>query len=175
SSAGLVHLVNLAREDSRSGGHTLEVENQISLVQLQLRRAESAQRGYLSTLRRDFQTDFEQAASELTPALTRLRQLTIDSPIERRLVDEMIPLGNQRIDEFRSTVELARSQRLNDAAKIVREGIGRNAMKNFDDLASQMRAEEDRLFIQRTTNDDRSKTLAALITGIGPGPVAGPG
>src|SRR5882724_4392081 len=168
-SAGSVHLVNLAREDSRSVVHTLEVENQISLVQLQLRRAESAQRGYLSTLRRDYQTDFEQAASELTPALTRLRQLTIDSPLERRLVDEMIPLGNQRIDEFRSTVELARSQRLNDAAKIVREGIGRNAMKNIDDLASQMRAEEDRLFIERTTNADRSQTLAASITGIGSG------
>src|SRR5260221_14461862 len=75
-SAGSVHLVNLAREDSRSVVHTVEVENQISLVELQLRRAESAQRGYLSTLLPDFQTDLEQAASQLTPALTRLQQIT---------------------------------------------------------------------------------------------------
>ncbi len=33
-SAGSVHLVNKAREDARSVVHTLEVENQISLVQL---------------------------------------------------------------------------------------------------------------------------------------------
>ena len=74
-SAGSVHLVNLAREDARSVVHTVEVENQISLVELQLRRAESAQRGYLSTLLPDFLSDFEQAAFELTPALTRLTQL----------------------------------------------------------------------------------------------------
>ena len=65
-SAGSVHLVNKAREDARAVVHTLEVENQISLVQLQLRRAESAQRGYLSTLQPDFQTDFEAAASQGT-------------------------------------------------------------------------------------------------------------
>ncbi len=74
-SAGSVYLVNRAREGAHSVLHTVEVENQLSLVQLQLRRAESAQRGYLSTLRPDFQTDFEEAASQLPPALTRLSQL----------------------------------------------------------------------------------------------------
>jgi signal transduction histidine kinase len=168
-SAGSVHLVNKAREDSRWVVHTVEVENQISLVQLQLRRAESAQRGYLSTLRSDFETDFEEAASQLTAAMTRLSQLIIDNPVERRLVDEMAPLSNQRIEEFRNIIELARMERLDDATKIVREGIGRSAMKQLDNLAGQMRAEEDRLFAERTANADRSQTLAASITGIGSG------
>jgi signal transduction histidine kinase len=168
-SAGSVYLVNKAREDARSVVHTVEVENQLALAQLQLRRAESAQRGYLSTLRSDFQTDFEEAASRLTPALTRLSQLTSDNPVQKRLADEMLPLGNQRIEEFRKTIELAREQRIDDAAQIVREGIGRDAMKHIDDLASQMRAEEDRLFVLRTTNADRSQTLAASLTWIGSG------
>ena len=168
-SAGSVYLVNRAREDAHSVLHTVEVENQLSLVQLQLRRAESAQRGYLSTLRPDFQTDFEQAASQLTPALTRLSQLISDNPFQKRLVDEMLPLIDQRIEEFRRTIELARTQRLDDAAQIVREGIGRDAMKHIEDLASQMRAEEDRLFGLRTTNADRSQTLAASLTWIGSG------
>src|SRR5947208_13953556 len=107
-SAGSVYLVNRAREDARSVLHTLEVENQISLVQLQLRRAESAQRGYLSTLRTDFQTDFEAAMSELTPALTRLSQLISDNPVQRRLINEMLPLTDQRIEEYRPPLELAR-------------------------------------------------------------------
>ena len=168
-SAGSVHLVNKAREDARKVLHTVEVENQISLVQLQLRRAESAQRGYLATLRPDFQTDFAQAISELTPALTRLSQLISDNPVQMRLITEMMPLYDQRIEEFRTTIELARSQRMNDAAKIVREGIGRDTMQHIDDLAGRMRAEEDRLFVERTTNADRSQTLAASITGIGSG------
>src|SRR3954469_14753780 len=168
-SAGSVHLVNKAREDARAVLHTLEVENQISLVQLQLRRAESAQRGYVATLRPDFQTDFERAISELTPALTTLSQLINDNPVQRRLIAEMMPLYDQRIEEFRTTNELARSRRMSDAAKIVREGIGRDTMNHIDDLAGRMRAEEDRLFAERTTNADRSQTLAASITGIGSG------
>ncbi|MEH2547031.1 signal transduction histidine kinase [Bradyrhizobium sp. AZCC 2262] len=168
-SAGSVHLVNEAREDARTVLRTLEVENQISLVQLQLRRAESAQRGYLATLRPDFQSDFEQAISELTPALTKLSQLITDNPVQRRLINEMMPLYDQRIEEFRTTNELARSKRMSDAAKIVREGIGRDTMKHIEDLAVRMRTEEDRLFVERTTNADRSQTLAASITGIGSG------
>jgi signal transduction histidine kinase len=168
-SAGSVHLVNKAREDARAVLHTVEVENQISLVQLQLRRAESAQRGYLATLRPDFRADFTQAISELTPALTRLSELVSDNPVQRQLINEIMPLYDQRIEEFHTTIELARTQRMNDAAKIVREGIGRDTMKHIEDLAGRMRAEEDRLFAERTTNADRSQTLAASITGIGSG------
>jgi signal transduction histidine kinase len=168
-SAGSVYLVNQAREDARWVLHTVEVENQISLTQLQLRRAESAQRGFLSTLLPDFQTDFEEAASQLAPALTRLSQLASDNPVQRRLIEEMLPLINQRIEEFRKTIELARTQRMDDATKIIREGVGRDAMKHIDDLAGQMRAEEDRLFVLRTTNADRSQSLAASMTWIGSG------
>jgi signal transduction histidine kinase len=168
-SAGSVHLVNQAREDARWVVHTVEVENQISLTQLQLRRAESAQRGYVSTLLSDFQGDFEQAASQLTPLLTRLGQLTSDNPVQKRLIDEMLPLTNERIEEFRKTIELARTQRIDDAARIIREGVGRDVMRRIDELAGQMRAEEDRLFALRTTSADRSQSLAASMTWIGSG------
>jgi signal transduction histidine kinase len=168
-SAGSVYLVNTARDDARWVVHTVEVENQISLTQLQLRRAESAQRGYLSTLLPAFQTDFEEAASQFSSALSRLKQLTIDNPVQIRLVDEILPLSHQRIEEFRRTIELAQTQHLDDAAQIVREGIGRDAMNHIDDLSHQMRSEEDRLFVQRTTSADRSQTLAASLTGIGSG------
>jgi signal transduction histidine kinase len=168
-SAGSVYLVNKAREDARWVLHTVEVENQISLTQLQLRRAESAQRGYLLTLLPQFQTDFETAASQLAPALARLSQIASDNPVQKRLVDEMLPLCNQRIDEFRKTIELAQTQHVDDATQIIREGVGREAMKHIDELARQMREEEDRLFVLRTTNADRSQSLAASMTWVGSG------
>ncbi len=117
----------------------------------------------------DFQTDFEEAAFQLPAALTRLSQLISDNPVQKRLADEMFPLINQRMEEFRGTIELARTQRIDDAARILREGIGRDAMKHIEDLAGQMHAEEDRLFVLRTTNADRSQTLAASLTWIGSG------
>jgi signal transduction histidine kinase len=168
-SAGSVFLVNKARDDARWVVHTVEAENQISFTQLQLRRAESAQRGFLLTLQPNFQTDFEEAASQLAPAMTRLGQLISDNPVERQLLNQMVALSNQRIEEFRQTIELARTQRLNDAAKMVREDIGREAMNRIYNLAGGIRAEEDRLFVLRTTSADRSQTLAASLTGIGSG------
>jgi signal transduction histidine kinase len=168
-SAGSVYLVNKAREDAHWVVHTVESENQISFTQLQLRRAESAQRGFLLTSQPRFQTDFEEAASQLGPAITRLSQLVSNNPVQRRLLDQMVPLSNQRIDEFRQNIELARMRRLDAAAKIVREDIGRDAMNHIYDLAGQMRAEEDRQFALRTAGADRSQTLAASMTGIGSG------
>jgi signal transduction histidine kinase len=168
-SAGSVYLVNQAREDAHWVLHTVEVENQISLTQLQLRRAESAQRGYISTLLPDFLTDFEKAASQFTPTMARLRELTTDNPAQRHFLDDMTPLTDARIAEFRKTIALAQTQHIDDAAEIVRESIGRDAMSRIDDLAGQMRAEEDRLFALRTANADRSQTLAASMTGIGSG------
>ena len=168
-SAGSVYLVNQSREDARWVLHTVEVENQISLAQLQLRRAESAQRSYISTLLPAFLTDFENAVSQLTPDLMQLRQLTSDNPVQGRVLEEMIPLSNQRIEEFRKTIALAREEHVNDAARIVREGVGREAMSHIDELANQMRAEEDRLFALRTASADRSQSLAASMTGVGSG------
>ncbi len=101
--------------------------------------------------------------------MTRLGQLVSDNPVQRRLLDQMVPLSNQRIDEFRQTIELARMRRLDAAAKIVREDVGRDAMNHIYDLAGQMRAEEDRQFALRTADADRSQTLAASMTGIGSG------
>jgi CHASE3 domain sensor protein len=134
-SAGSVHLVNQARDDARWVVHTVEVENQISLTQLQLRRAESTERGYLSTLLPDFQSDFEKAGSLLTPALTRLGALTSDNPVQKRVLDEMLPLVNQQTEEFRKAIELARTQRMDDATRIVREDVGRDTMDHIDGLA----------------------------------------
>jgi signal transduction histidine kinase len=168
-SAGSVYLVNQAREDARWVLHTVEVENQISVTQLQLRRAESAQRSYISTLLPAFLTDFENAASQLTPDLMQLRQLTSDNPVQRQVLEEMIPLSTQRIEEFRKTIALAREEHVDDAARIVREGAGREAMSHIDELANQMRAEEDRLFALRTASADRSQSLAASMTGVGSG------
>ncbi|WP_213737422.1 CHASE3 domain-containing protein [Bradyrhizobium sp. dw_411] len=168
-SAGSVYLVNQSREDARWVLHTVEVENQISLTQLQLRRAESAQSSYISTLLPDFLTDFENAASQLTPDLMQLRRLTSDNPVQGRVIDEIIQLSTQRIEEFRKTIALAREEHADDAARIVREGTGREAMSHIDDLANQMRAEEDRLFALRTASADRSQSLAASMTGVGSG------
>ena len=168
-SATSVYLVNKAREDASWVLHSLEVENEISLAQLQMRRAESAQRGFLLTQRPEFRTAFEEAASQLPPSFGRLKTLTIDNPYQQQRLQQMIPQTNQRIEQLRHGIELTQANRQTEAAEIARQEAGRDAMGQIRDLASEMRAEEDRLFAARTKSADASQSLSASITSIGSG------
>src|SRR6202790_5653780 len=80
-SASSVILVNQAREDNGWVVHTVEVENQISTLLLQIRRAESAARGYLLTSEPRFLAEHEAAAASILPEIDELTRLTADNPV----------------------------------------------------------------------------------------------
>ena len=63
-STSSVILVNQAREDTGWVVHTVEVENQINTLLLQIRRAESAARGYLLTSEPRFLAEHEAAIAD---------------------------------------------------------------------------------------------------------------
>ena len=168
-SATSVYLVNKAREDARWVLHSMEVGNEISLAQLQMRRAESAQRGFLLTQRPEFRSAFEEAASQIAPSFERLRALTIDNPYQQQRLKQMIPQTNQRMEQLRHGINLTLANQQNEAAEIARQEAGRDAMGHIRGLASEMRAEEDRLLAARTTSADASQSLSASITSIGSG------
>ena len=63
-STASVLLVNKARDDSAWVVHTVEVENQINALLLEIRRAESAARGYLLTRSRNSCSDHETAVAD---------------------------------------------------------------------------------------------------------------
>ena len=77
--AASLYWLQKAREDNAWVAHTLEVQNQIALAQLQLRRAESAERGYVLTRQDDLIAQFEEAASDVVPRLKRLRDFVADN------------------------------------------------------------------------------------------------
>ena len=69
-SATSVILVNKAREDSGWVVHTVEVENQINALLLQIRRTESAARGYLTDIAAAaLRPIYEQAVGTILPAV----------------------------------------------------------------------------------------------------------
>ena len=78
-SAASVVLVNEARKDSARVVHTVEVENHISELLLELRRAESNARGYLLTSGPEFLRSHEAAVANVLPFLDRLTQSVGDN------------------------------------------------------------------------------------------------
>ncbi|MDR6304654.1 hypothetical protein GGQ85_002366 [Nitrobacter vulgaris] len=168
-SAMSVYFVNKARHDARWVLHSMEIENEISLALLQMRRAESAQRGFLLTQRPEFRSAFEEAGSQISPSIERLKTLTIDNPYQQQRLQQMIPQTYQRIEQLRRGIDLTLANRQNEAAEIARQEAGRDTMGHIRNLASEMRAEESRLFSARVTSADASQSLSASITSIGSG------
>ena len=166
-SATSIWLVYMLREDADEIAHTLEVENQIYVALLQLRRAESAERGYLLTSRPEFLDEFRQAEAAIRPAFDRLQQLTVDNPVQVKFVNEAMPLVDLRLKEFNRVVELAANGQQAEANKIVQENATRQTTLRIRDLAAAMRNEEERLLQLRTRETNRTQIFTAVATTSG--------
>lgn len=168
-SAASVYMVERTRTDSAMALHSVEVENQISLAQVQMRRAESAIRGYALTGEEMYLSDFADADKLIGPALETLKSLTLDNPVQQRAVEQMTLLTNQRFNEFRTTAGLIRDGKTEEARAFLRQSSGRDQMNRIRDVTTEMRNEEGRLFKLRTDAADDSQSLAAIVTTTGAG------
>lgn len=168
-SAGSVYLVNKAREDSKWVVHTIEAENQINTLLLEVRRAESSARGFLLTQGPDFQSDHEKAVAAIIPTLDKLTRQIGDNPAQRENIEKLSTAIETRLEQFSREMNFVKQGQPDKATALVREAAAANTTTTISNMANAMLREEQRLFRVRTANSDRSQTLAASMTGIGSG------
>jgi signal transduction histidine kinase len=169
-SASSVVLVNQAREDNGWVVHTVEVENQISTVLLKIRRAESAERGYILTAEPHYLAEHEEAAAGILPDVDKLAVLTRDNPVHADPIKQLRVAIEDRLGEFTKAIEFVKRNDTPDAIAVLREGGAADAsVSRISDITTAMRAEEDRLFRLRTASGDRSQRLASIVTVTGSG------
>ncbi|EKS38645.1 sensor histidine kinase [Afipia clevelandensis] len=163
-----IALVNKARDDNRWVVHTIEVENQISTVLLDIRRAESAVRGYLLTTQDKFLTEHEEAIRRIPSGIDKLAALTMDSPVQVENSKQLREAINVRLEEFEKAVEFVKRRDLEGGVDMLRNGSGA-AVQQIGQIGTAMRMEEERLFRMRSLAADQSQTLAAVVTAAGSG------
>lgn len=168
-SAGSVYLVNKARGDSKWVIHTIEVENQINALLLEVRRAESALRGYLLTLGPEFQADYEKAVAAIIPALDRVTRLSGDNAAQRESTEKLSAAIETRLGQFAREIDAIKQGQPDMAMALARQAAAEGTTTTIGNVVVAMIGEEERLFRLRTANADRSQTLAASMTGIGSG------
>jgi signal transduction histidine kinase len=168
-SVASVLLVNQARKDNSLVVHTVEVENQINTVLLEIRRAESAARGYLLTLGPDFLRDHEASTKAVLPDVARLQQLTSDNPVQVENIGRLRSAIQGRLDQFAREMDFVKRNDPAGAVALVREAAAGNTGTTIRDAAAAMLAEEERLFTRRTATADRTQQLASVVTVAGSG------
>jgi signal transduction histidine kinase len=168
-SAASVLLVNKAREDSAWVVHTVEVENQINALLLDVRRAESATRGYLLTSEPQFLREQEAATASIIPDVDKLAQLTNDNPVHVENVRKLRLAVDARLAEFAKETSLITQHESAGALALIQETATADAGDTISHVSATMRQEEERLFALRTRNADRSQSLASTVTVAGSG------
>lgn len=168
-SAASIIFVDRARDDSSLVVHTVEVENQISAVLLDLRRAESAGRGYLLTSEPRFLAQHDTALTNILDNLRRLRELTLDNPVQTRNSDALQAAVETRLNEFRETIAFAERKDQQGGIAQLRAATAKDTVHRIAEISNAMRREEDRLFAARTVSADRSQQWASTVTIAGSG------
>jgi len=162
-----VVLVNQARKDNAWVVHTVEVENQLNTLLLQVRRAESASRGYLLTSEPRFLADYDAASAAIRPDIDKLTALSQDNPVQ---VENSKRLGEPvetRLAELTKVIEFAKQNDLAGGIAMLRQANASDAARRMNDVVSDMRKEEERLFALRTETADRTQQLASIVTVVG--------
>ncbi|SHM32410.1 sensor histidine kinase [Bradyrhizobium lablabi] len=168
-STSSILLVNKSRRDNGWVVHTVEVENQLSTLLLQIRRAESAARGYLLTSEPRFLVEHEAAVATILPDVDKLMQLTGDNSVQRENVKRLRPPVEARLAEFAQAVDFVKRNDTAGGIAMLREAGASDSVRKIAEVADAMRAEENRLFAMRTATADRTQQLASIVTVAGSG------
>ena len=157
-------LSNQSQIEANWIAHTLQVEKQISQVLLQLRRAETNERGFIITSQPEYLQDYKRAASRVLPELQALRVLTADNSTQTKSIDAMAPLVSRRLADLAEAIRAATTNDIDRARAIVRSIEGRNNMEAIRGIAEKMAAEEDRLLDKRRAASAATSRLLAGVT-----------
>jgi signal transduction histidine kinase len=163
-SVASVILVNKARDDNRWVVHTVEVENQINTVLLEIRRAESAARGYLLTSEPRFLADHETAVAGIIPDVDKLIALTSDNPVQTESARKLRSAADERLAEFAKAIDFVKRNDTAGGIAMLRDPGAGASVRTVSEASAAMFAEENRLFAQRTEQADRTQVLASSVT-----------
>jgi signal transduction histidine kinase len=159
-----VILVNQAREDNGRVVQTVEAENQINTVLLEIRRAESAARGYLLTSEPRFLTEHETAVANIIPDLEKLAALTRDNPVQIESAKKLRSAVDERLAEFAKAVDFVKRNDTAGGVAMLRDPGAAASVQAIREASAAMFAEENRLLAQRTAKADRTQVLASSVT-----------
>jgi signal transduction histidine kinase len=170
-----VWLAEQSAADAKRVVATINVQGKLSDLLLNVRRAESGQRGYLLTGRQAYLSDYRDAAPTVETNLTELRAMMGDHSEGIPVLDQVAGLARAKMAELAKTVDLHDSGQIEAALATVQSDEGLKSMNALRVLVERLLRGEERVLLARSdasrSNDARLLTVTlaglALIVLIG--------
>ena len=170
-----VWLAEQSAADAKRVVAAINVQGKLSDLLLNVRRAESGQRGYLLTGRQAYLADYRDAAPTVETNLTELRAMMGDHSEGIPVLDQVAALARAKMAELAKTVDLHDSGQIEAALATVQSDEGLKSMNALRVLVERLLRGEERVLLARSdasrSNDARLLTVTlaglALIVLIG--------
>ncbi|RZF64835.1 diguanylate cyclase [Sphingomonas populi] len=146
------------RENFRWVTHSGDVIGSMRTALIDLREAESGQRGFVLTGNNTFVGSFERHISDAHRAIARVVGTTTDNPVQNARARELLRLMDQRAVGLRSILKIARQGGLDQARAVVASGHGLELMNAISLLADGFLEEE------RSLRDSRIAVAGERLT-----------
>jgi len=153
------YMVEQTANDSAAVAHTLRVQDVLSDVLLNVRRAESGQRGYLFTNQQRYLDDLNEARPEIDDQLEQLRDLTRDNPTRIAEIARMKELIDAKFAEMNQSVKLNQNGQREEARRLVLSGAGRDLALDLRKLTEGLIDAEGDLLEERTARSRISNQI----------------
>ncbi len=149
--------------------HTMDVQNRLTTVLSRLQDAETGQRGYLITGRREFLEPYDTALARLDGDLGGLAAATADNPVQLAAMAHLQSTADLRLQKLKEVLVQRRVGGFDAAAALISQGEGKRLMDDLRRTIARMRAEEDRLLAIRRAdaNAVSGRLNLILIAGFG--------
>jgi signal transduction histidine kinase len=116
-----------------------------------------------------FLAQHDTALANILSNVRRLRDLTLDNPVQTSNSDALQAAVETRLTEFRETIAFAKRKDQQGGIAQLRATTAEDTVQRITEISNAMRREEDRLFAARTVSADRSQQWASTVTIAGSG------
>jgi len=141
--AGWESYDNTARliEAAEARKSSYELVQVLDEVETRLVDAETGQRGYLLTGDETYLEPYHAAIKNLDQVMTRLKDLTSNSPKQQEQVQSMGILIENKLGELQRTIDLRRKEEIAAANQLVLQGSGKRWMDQIRSVIADMKNE----------------------------------
>lgn len=149
--------------------HTYEVIERLETIASLCKDLEAGQRGYSLTREEVFLEPYDKAIGRIANVVARVRELTLDNPVQQRRVDRLEELTSAKTATIRRYVDQTRSIPKSSPFDFAKGADDKALMDSIRVLISEMETDEKSLLAKRVAEADRLSNMATMISLLGAG------
>ena len=147
--------------------HSSEVLGVIRDLHLEVRNAETGQRGFLLTGNEGYLVPYNAAIMRIGFLQGEVQRLTADNTEAQMRLRTLAPVMQHKLEELAQTVQLRRSVGFDAAVQIVKTDLGRDLMKSIEATLDAMTVDERALLAKRLDAADSRGIMVEWLVGFG--------